>query len=75
MAAAPSVNTEKKQIPVQEGVMRLVYLHAFPLSSISLAFILLGGCATHALRCDAHLTPINPPTATTDVKASKRGSP
>jgi hypothetical protein len=53
--------------------MRLVCLR-----SISLAFILLGGCATHRLRCDAHLTPINapgPPSSMTDVKPSEKVSP
>jgi hypothetical protein len=26
-------------------------------------FLLLQGCATATVRCDAHLTPINPPAA------------
>jgi hypothetical protein len=67
------VNTENKHTPIREGVMRLVCLRSIPL-----AFILLGGCATHRLRCDAHLTPINapePPSSTTDVKQSERSSP
>jgi hypothetical protein len=34
-----------------EGGMRLLYL----------ALILLSGCATRGVRCDAHLSPINPP--------------
>jgi hypothetical protein len=71
------MNTENKHIPIQEGVMRRVCLGLIPPGLIPLAFILLGGCATHALRCDAHLAPINPPeppAATTDVKP-KRGSP
>jgi hypothetical protein len=31
--------------------MRLIYF----------ALILLSGCAAHDVRCDAHLSPINPP--------------
>jgi hypothetical protein len=27
------------------------------------AILLLSGCATQAVRCDAHLVPINPPAA------------
>jgi len=53
--------------------MRLVCLR-----SILLASILLGGCTTPALRCDAHLTPINapqPPALTTDVRPVEAGSP
>jgi len=67
------VNTENKHTPIREGVMRLVYLRSIPL-----AFILLGGCATYRLRCDAHLTPINapePPSSTTGLKPSERVSP
>jgi hypothetical protein len=78
MAAAPFVNTENKHIPIQEGIMRLVCLGLIPPALIPLAFILLSGCATHALRCDAHLMPINPPeprAARTDVMPSERGSP
>jgi hypothetical protein len=58
--------------------MRGVCLNLFPPGFIPLAFILLGGCATHGLRCDAHLTPINPPEPTAapaDVKPSEKGSP
>jgi hypothetical protein len=74
MAAAPSVNTD---MPIREGIMRVVCLDLFPRTLIALAFILLGGCAAHALRCDAHLTPINPPeppAVPADVKPSERGS-
>ncbi len=37
--------------------------------------VILGGCAKHDLRCDAHLTPINPPApaaAPADAKPSER---
>jgi hypothetical protein len=67
------VNTEAKHTPNREDVMRLVCLRSIPL-----ALILLGGCATHPLRCDAHLTPINapePPASTAGVKPSEAGSP
>jgi len=67
------VNTENEHTPIREGIMRLVCL-----GSIPLAFILLFGCAKHDLRCDAHLTPINPPqppAASTELKPSGRGSP
>jgi hypothetical protein len=67
------VNTEDKHTLIREAAMRHVCLRSIPL-----AFILLGGCATHALRCDAHLTPINaplPPSSTTDGKPSERSSP
>jgi hypothetical protein len=53
--------------------MRLGCLHSIPL-----AFILLVGCARHDVRCDTHLTPINPPeplAAPAGVKPSERGSP
>jgi hypothetical protein len=76
MAAAALVSTESKHIPIPEGVMRLVRLGLISPALIPLALILLGGCATHALRCDAHLTPINlpePAAATADVKPSERG--
>jgi hypothetical protein len=48
------------------------------LRSIPLAFMLLVGCAKHGLRCDAHLTPINPPeplAAPVDIKPTERVSP
>ena len=67
------MNAENKHTRIREVVMRLVCL-----GSISLALILLGGCSTRPLRCDAHLTPINapePPAARTDVKPSETGSP
>jgi hypothetical protein len=51
--------------------MRLVCL-----GSIPVAFILLVGCAKHDLRCDAHLTPINPPeplAAPANLKPAERG--
>lgn len=38
---------------------------------VCLIFVLLGGCAAHGQRCDAHLTPINqpvPPTAAAEAK-------
>ena len=40
-------------------------------------FLLLAGCATHAVRCDARLVPINPPAATSAPQAtsSTRRSP
>ena len=41
--------------------MRRVRLNLWRSGSIPLACVLLGGCASHALRCDAHLTAINPP--------------
>jgi hypothetical protein len=78
MAAAPSVNTGNKQMPIQESVMRLVCLSSIPLRLIPLGFILLGGCAAHGLRCDAHLTPINlpeRPATPAEVKPSERASP
>ena len=53
--------------------MRLVCLRSIPL-----ALVLLVGCAKHDLRCDTHLTPINPPeplAAPADAKPSARGSP
>ena len=53
--------------------MRLICLRSIPL-----AFILLAGCAQHALRCDAHLTPINPPqplVKPVHVKPAAKGSP
>jgi len=51
--------------------MRLVSL------GLSLCFILLVGCGKHDLRCDARLTPINPPApaAPVDVKPSEKSSP
>ncbi len=63
--------------------MRPVRLDSFPLGLIALvllapACMLLGACAKHALRCDAHLTPINPPglaAAPAGLKPSERGSP
>lgn len=58
---------------IREGVMR-----SGCLGSIALAFILLVGCAKHGLRCDTHLTPINPPdppAAAIDVKPPERRSP
>jgi hypothetical protein len=67
------VNTESTHIAIREGVMPLVCLGSIPLS-----FILLVGCAQHGLRCDAHLTPINPPAppaAAIDVKPPETGSP
>jgi hypothetical protein len=75
------VSVENENTPIEEGVMRLIT--QIPSGSISrgsipLAFIVLGACTTHPLRCDAHLTPINspvPPAATTDVKPSERGTP
>ena len=40
-------------------------------------FLLLVGCATHAVRCDARLVPINPPAvgATPPATSSTRRSP
>jgi hypothetical protein len=62
--------------------MRRVRPDLLPPSLIPLAFVLLAGCTTHALRCDAHLTPINPPEPAAapgamppDVKPSAGGSP
>jgi hypothetical protein len=46
---------------IQESVMRQVRFNPWPSLLIPLAFVLPDGCATHGLRCDAHLTPINPP--------------
>jgi hypothetical protein len=67
------VNSESKHASFWEHIMRLVCL-----PSIAFALILLVGCAQHDLRCDAHLTPINPPeplASPADVKPSQRGSP
>ncbi len=63
--------------------MRPVRFDLFPLGLIApvllaAAGMLLGGCAKHALRCDAHLTPINPPppaAGPAGAKPSGRGSP
>jgi hypothetical protein len=61
--------------------MRPVRLNLLPSGLVPLACVLLGGCAMHALRCDAHLTPINPPEPVAmpgamppNVKPSDRGS-
>jgi len=67
------VNNEIEHTFFREGVMRLLCFRSIPL-----AFIFLVGCAKHDLRCDAHLTPINPPeppAAPADLKPSERGSP
>ena len=40
--------------------------------------VILGGCAKHELRCDAHLTPVNPPVpvaAATDAQPSGSNLP
>jgi hypothetical protein len=69
-------------MPIQESVMRRVRLNLLRPGLIPLAFVLLEGCAAHLLRCDAHLTPINPPDPAAvpgamppDVKPSDGGSP
>jgi hypothetical protein len=72
-AAPSSVNNENVHRSFREGVMRLLCFRSIPL-----AFIFLVGCARHDLRCDAHLTPINPPeplAAPAHLKPSERGSP
>jgi hypothetical protein len=59
--------------------MRLGCLRSIPSAFIlPLAFIMLVGCAKHDLRCDTHLTPINPPqllAAPADPEPAERGSP
>lgn len=71
--AVRSMNSDNGYASFREGVMRLVCLRSVPL-----AFMLLAGCAKHDLRCDAHLTPINPPeplAAPAKLKATETGSP
>ena len=58
--------------PAGGGVMRSVCRW------ILMALTFLGGCAKHDLRCDAHLTPVNPPeppAARTDLTPSERDLP
>jgi len=77
------MNTDIERPFTQEDAMWLVRVSLFPLglipqALIPLAFILLGGCAKHDLRCDAHLTPINPPgpvAAPADAKSDESGAP
>jgi len=37
-------------------------------------FLLLPGCATHAVRCDGHLHPINPKTLDSEGRAAAAGA-
>jgi hypothetical protein len=73
------MNSENEHTSIREDVMRSVCLRSMPLAFIfPLAFILLAGCAKHDLRCDTHLTAINPPeplAAAADPKPAGRGSP
>jgi hypothetical protein len=77
------VNTDNKRTLTQEDVMRPVRASLFPFgfipqAFIPLTFILLGGCAKHDLRCDAHLTPINPAepvAAPAGAKSDERDAP